>query len=123
MLAMRYDANDVADGVTEVLAYGTAVVVEPSPSRQAFPEAPGKPHRARAARRIQVHANIGPARQRGQRMHAQALIVLHEPMQSHGIHRARRSPCTQRRLGLRAPATCRGKAGCAQQDAQIEYIP
>lgn len=32
VLAMRYDANDVADGVTEVLAYGTAVVVEPSPS-------------------------------------------------------------------------------------------
>ncbi len=31
VLAMRYDANDVADGVTEVLAYGTAVVVEPSP--------------------------------------------------------------------------------------------
>jgi uncharacterized protein YbjQ (UPF0145 family) len=25
---MRYDANDVMDGVTEVLAYGTAVVVE-----------------------------------------------------------------------------------------------
>lgn len=31
VLAMRYDANDVAEGVTEVLAYGTAVVVEPSP--------------------------------------------------------------------------------------------
>jgi uncharacterized protein YbjQ (UPF0145 family) len=29
VLAMRYDANDVAQGVTEVLAYGTAVVVEP----------------------------------------------------------------------------------------------
>jgi hypothetical protein len=27
---MRYDANEVATGVTEVLAYGTAVVVEPS---------------------------------------------------------------------------------------------
>jgi len=26
---MRYDANDVAPGVTEVLAYGTAVVIEP----------------------------------------------------------------------------------------------
>jgi uncharacterized protein YbjQ (UPF0145 family) len=25
---MRYDANDVAQGVTEVLAYGTAVVIE-----------------------------------------------------------------------------------------------
>lgn len=30
VLAMRYDANDVAAGVTEVLAYGTAVVVEPA---------------------------------------------------------------------------------------------
>jgi uncharacterized protein YbjQ (UPF0145 family) len=26
---MRYDANDVASGVTEVLAYGTAVIIEP----------------------------------------------------------------------------------------------
>ena len=30
VIAMRYDANDVAEGVTEVLAYGTAVWVEPS---------------------------------------------------------------------------------------------
>lgn len=30
VVAMRYDANDVAQGVTEVLAYGTAVQVEPS---------------------------------------------------------------------------------------------
>jgi uncharacterized protein YbjQ (UPF0145 family) len=29
VLAMRYDANEITDGVTEVLAYGTAVVVEP----------------------------------------------------------------------------------------------
>jgi len=28
VLAMRYDANEVMAGVTEVLAYGTAVVVE-----------------------------------------------------------------------------------------------
>jgi len=28
IIGMRYDANDVAEGVTEVLAYGTAVVVE-----------------------------------------------------------------------------------------------
>ncbi|MBS1920065.1 MAG: heavy metal-binding domain-containing protein [Bacteroidetes bacterium] len=28
ILSMRYDANEVIDGVTEVLAYGTAVVVE-----------------------------------------------------------------------------------------------
>ena len=30
VIAMRYDANDVAEGVTEVLAYGTAVWVEPT---------------------------------------------------------------------------------------------
>ena len=28
IINMRYDANEVIDGVTEVLAYGTAVVVE-----------------------------------------------------------------------------------------------
>ncbi len=28
IVGMRYDANDVMDGVTEVLAYGTAVVIE-----------------------------------------------------------------------------------------------
>jgi uncharacterized protein YbjQ (UPF0145 family) len=28
IVAMRYDANEVMQGVTEVLAYGTAVVVE-----------------------------------------------------------------------------------------------
>ncbi|MFZ4164052.1 YbjQ family protein [Brevundimonas sp. NPDC058933] len=30
VLAMRYDANEIMPGVTEVLAYGTAVVVEPA---------------------------------------------------------------------------------------------
>jgi uncharacterized protein YbjQ (UPF0145 family) len=29
IIAVRYDANEVSQGVTEVLAYGTAVVVEP----------------------------------------------------------------------------------------------
>ena len=29
VIGMRYDANEIMDGVTEVLAYGTAVVVEP----------------------------------------------------------------------------------------------
>jgi uncharacterized protein YbjQ (UPF0145 family) len=29
IVAMRYDANEVMQGVTEVLAYGTAVIVEP----------------------------------------------------------------------------------------------
>jgi uncharacterized protein YbjQ (UPF0145 family) len=29
VIAFRYDANDVMKGVTEVLAYGTAVIVEP----------------------------------------------------------------------------------------------
>ena len=28
VVGMRYDANEVADGITEVLAYGTAVVVD-----------------------------------------------------------------------------------------------
>ena len=31
VVAMRYDANEVMDGVTEVLAYGAAVVVEEIP--------------------------------------------------------------------------------------------
>jgi uncharacterized protein YbjQ (UPF0145 family) len=30
VIGMRYDANEVMQGVTEVLAYGTAVVVEPN---------------------------------------------------------------------------------------------
>ncbi len=30
ILAMRYDANEIMPGVTEVLAYGTAVEVEPA---------------------------------------------------------------------------------------------
>jgi len=30
IVAMRYDANEIADGITEVLAYGTAVKVEPA---------------------------------------------------------------------------------------------
>ena len=29
VVGMRYDANEVADGITEVLAYGTAVTVAP----------------------------------------------------------------------------------------------
>jgi uncharacterized protein YbjQ (UPF0145 family) len=29
ILGMRYDANEIAAAVTEVLAYGTAVVIEP----------------------------------------------------------------------------------------------
>jgi uncharacterized protein YbjQ (UPF0145 family) len=31
IIAMRYDANEIMEGITEVLAYGTAVVVEPAP--------------------------------------------------------------------------------------------
>jgi uncharacterized protein YbjQ (UPF0145 family) len=33
VIGMRYDANEIAAGVTEVLAYGTAVVVEAAPAR------------------------------------------------------------------------------------------
>ena len=29
VIGMRYEANDIMEGVTEVLAYGTAVVLEP----------------------------------------------------------------------------------------------
>ncbi|HUO11374.1 MAG TPA: heavy metal-binding domain-containing protein [Caulobacteraceae bacterium] len=29
VIAMRYDANEIMEGITEVLAYGTGVVVEP----------------------------------------------------------------------------------------------
>lgn len=32
IIGARYDANEVMNGVTEVLAYGTAVVVEPTDS-------------------------------------------------------------------------------------------
>jgi uncharacterized protein YbjQ (UPF0145 family) len=32
IIGVRYDANEVGAGVTEVLAYGTAVVVEPGPA-------------------------------------------------------------------------------------------
>ena len=31
VIGMRYDANEIAAGVTEVLAYGTAVIVEALP--------------------------------------------------------------------------------------------
>ena len=30
VLAMRYDANEIMPGITEVLAYGTAAVIEPN---------------------------------------------------------------------------------------------
>jgi uncharacterized protein YbjQ (UPF0145 family) len=30
VIAFRYDANEIMQGITEVLAYGTAVVVEPA---------------------------------------------------------------------------------------------
>ena len=30
VIAMRYDANEITDGITEVLAYGSAVIVEPA---------------------------------------------------------------------------------------------
>jgi uncharacterized protein YbjQ (UPF0145 family) len=32
IIGMRYDATEISNGVTEVLAYGTAVVVEPVPT-------------------------------------------------------------------------------------------
>ena len=35
IIAMHYDATEVMPGLTEVLCYGTAVVVEPGPDRKA----------------------------------------------------------------------------------------
>jgi uncharacterized protein YbjQ (UPF0145 family) len=32
IIAMRYDANEIGPGITEVLAYGTAVVLDKAPS-------------------------------------------------------------------------------------------
>lgn len=32
VIGMRYDANEIMEGITEVLAYGTAVVVEDLPT-------------------------------------------------------------------------------------------
>ena len=32
IIAMRYDANEMAAAVTEVIAYGTAAIVEPNPA-------------------------------------------------------------------------------------------
>ena len=37
VIAMRYDANEITAGVTEVLAYGTAVVIEEDPSGSSPP--------------------------------------------------------------------------------------
>jgi uncharacterized protein YbjQ (UPF0145 family) len=31
IVGLRYDATEIMQGVTEVLCYGTAVLVEPSP--------------------------------------------------------------------------------------------
>ena len=42
IIGVRYDANEVQPGVTEVLAYGTAVVVEPKPY-QAQTKTPWQP--------------------------------------------------------------------------------
>ncbi len=39
IVCMRYDATEVMKGVTEVLCYGTAVVVEPLPGAAAAPSA------------------------------------------------------------------------------------
>lgn len=36
IVAMRYDAVEVMDGMTEILAYGTAVIVEPVPQGLSF---------------------------------------------------------------------------------------
>jgi uncharacterized protein YbjQ (UPF0145 family) len=40
IIGMRYDANEIAAAVTEVLAYGTAVVVEPDTAQSAGASGP-----------------------------------------------------------------------------------
>jgi uncharacterized protein YbjQ (UPF0145 family) len=40
VIAMRYDATDFAEGITEVLAYGTAVRLDPSDTSDADDEPP-----------------------------------------------------------------------------------
>src|SRR5882672_8014385 len=35
VVGVRYDANEIMQGVTEVLCYGTAVIVEPEAAKQA----------------------------------------------------------------------------------------
>ena len=43
VVAMRYDANEIAAAVTEVLAYGSAVIIEPlAGSGQGSPDGPGQ---------------------------------------------------------------------------------
>lgn len=32
VIGMRYDANEIMEGITEVLAYGTALLVEAAPA-------------------------------------------------------------------------------------------
>jgi uncharacterized protein YbjQ (UPF0145 family) len=36
VVAMRYDANEIASAVTEVLAYGTAVIIADGPAESTF---------------------------------------------------------------------------------------
>ena len=44
ILGMRYDATELGQGVTEVLAYGTAVVIQQIPA-QSYPPPPYTPQR------------------------------------------------------------------------------
>ena len=34
IIGMRYDANEISDGVAEVLAYGTAVVIQAEATKE-----------------------------------------------------------------------------------------
>lgn len=43
IIGMKYDANDVAPGVAEVLSYGTAVIVEVDPDYAARMQRAGNP--------------------------------------------------------------------------------
>ena len=45
IVGARYDATEIASGVTEVLAYGTAVIVEPTEPGPAYRAGVGESHR------------------------------------------------------------------------------
>ncbi len=62
IIAMRYDATEVAAGITEVLAYGTAVTVEPGmASSGAGASASSRPHPS-SSPPGPAHSGSGPSR-------------------------------------------------------------
>ena len=59
VVSMRYDANEVAPGVTEVLAYGTAVVIEPLETTALAPRAAAWSRmRSKASWRVRSQSSV-----------------------------------------------------------------